>query len=599
MGMISPDVNAVPLDPLGSGVMRAVVFAANGGGEPFLLLRRHAEASVYLGALVDAAGNVHELLEVWVQRIGGFAAAYPAKAWTNSALDRRWMELRGELAVADGTSLSLGFEEGPGTPWSLEDPVGAGEWEVCQDDTALKASGLPPYGDTLHRYLHHHGSGGWIALTPDAPLNGIAKRWSEAFPGSRCFNPEGGRIFCRPAGVIAWRDFAGCLRGKRWQPDLEEAWLASLPPVYRSLAADPGESLWRHFLLPKMGEGALAAEALYLRLALLHGAIETVADATSRRGTPFLNLDDRHFGIRLSDAGSGLPSLWTARVVLQRGGGAVAPDPEDRFYVADESTPPGPFRMPGPVRTIRCSGSLRIRKVGDAVIGQAPVEATLQADRGLPGPDGFRLEIHFESATGVVALAGEIVGGASPGEWMFAGRIPAGRCGMLVEGVTYPEVDVLLHPKLGAACDLYSLGVLGLQLFLETAERPLAAVLDDALLLRERLPPQTTAASMPLAIGDLLQDFSGLRMPEQGQSDELWHQTLACLIRMLGGKGDASFFKGPADGLEQAPESMLRKPLAEVGQLLQNVRARVFGEQGRNREIREEILRLIAELKVG
>ena len=231
--------------------------------------------------------------------------------------------------------------------------------------------------------------------------------------------------------------------------------------------------------------------------------------------------------------------------------------------------------------------------------GQAAVEATLQTDQQLPGTAGFRLEIHFESASGVVALAGEIAAGASPCEWVFAGKIPANRCAMLVEGATHPKVDVLLHPKRGAACDLYSLGVLGLQIFLETAERPLAALLDDALLLRDRLPPGTSAASMPAAVGGLLGDFVGLKMPEQEQPDAMWHQTLACIVRMLGGKGEASFFNSPADGLEDAPEWMHRAPLAEVARLLQRARARVFGEQERNREVREEILRLIAELKAG
>ena len=600
MGITAPDVNGVPLGPPDTGVMRVVVFSGGGSGEPFLLLRRHSEASVYLGGFLDAAGKVHELVEVWVQRVAGFAAAYPGTAWTNTKLDQRWVAMREELAVADGTSLCLGFEDLPGPPLWLEPSADAGEWELCRNDTALRASGLPAYGDTLHRYLLNRESGEWIALNSDAPLNGIAKRLSEVHPGRKCFNPEGGGIFCRPAGVIAWRDFAGCLRGGRWQPDLDAAWIETLPGVYQELAAEhPGESHWRHYLLPSMGAPAFAAEALYLRLALLHGAIEAVATAISHRGSPFLNLDDGHFGIRLSDPGCGLPSLWTARVVLQRGGGAVASGPENRFFVADALSPPGPFRLPGPVRTIRCSGSLRVRKVGETVSGQAVVEATLQTAPQFSGADGFRLEIHFEGASGVVALEGEIAAGASPCEWLFAGKIPADRGAMLVEGATYPQVDVLLHPKLGSACDIYSLGVLGLQIFLETAERPLATVLDDALLLRERLPAGTTAASMPAAVGRLLDDFSGLRMPEQRQPDGLWHETLACLIRMLGGKGEASFFKGPADGLEEPPVVLHHAPLAEVAGLLQRARSRVVGGQGRNREVREEILRLIAELKVG
>jgi hypothetical protein len=517
-------------------------------------------------------------------------------------LDQRWEAMRGELVARDGKALCLGFEDSPGNPLildaALEIAAGSAEWEVCQDDGLLENAGLPAYGRSIHRYLRHRESGAWLALTAGAPLNGIARFWTDEFPGCPCFNPEGGRVFCRPAGVISWRDFAGVLRGKRWRPELDDAWLAILPPVYRELAADrPGDSLWRHFLLPAMGEGALAAEALYLRLALLHGALEAASDAASRRGTPYLNLDDGHFGVRLSDAGNGLPALWTARVVMQRAGAAVAAGPGGRHFVADATTVPGPFRLPGPLHPIRDEGSLRVRKVGAAVNGEVAVEATLQTSQPLAGTDGFHLEIHFEAGTGVVVLPGEIAAGASPREWLFAGNLPADRAGLLVEGATHSKVDVLLHPKLGPACDLYALGVLGLQLFLETDERPLAAVLDDALLLRDRLPADLRATAMPAAVGDLLREFGGLRMP--GPADGLWSETLSCLIRMLGGPGEASYFKSAADGLDDAPAAMLRAPLAELARLLQRARARVFGEEGRNREIREEIQRLIAETRGG
>ena len=594
--MSSAEMKTVPLGPPDSPALRLVLFA--GHDDPFAPLRRHAEASVYAGGLLDAAGNLHELLEIWVQRVGGFAAAYPTINWTNAMLDQRWSSLREEIATADGTAmLRLAIEDQAGRPVlldkSLEPLAAAAEWELCRNEVALKASGLPTYAGSLHRYLQNRGTGEWIALTADAPLNGVAKSWHDAFPEAVAFNPEGGRIFVRPAGVIPWRAFAACLRGECWRAEMPKAWLKGLPPVYLELAEETaGEGRWRHFLLPSVGAGALGAEEFYLRLALLHDAVETIATTTARRGAPFLNLDEAHFGVRLSDGGRGLPSLWSARVTLNRGGGAVLTS--DRHYLADATASPGPYRLPGPLHTLRTTASLRVRRVADPADGYATVEATLQTDQPLSGPDGFRLEIHFETAAGVVVLPGEMASGASPREWLFAGKIPADRAALLVGGATHPQVDLLLHPKLGSACDLYALGVLGLQLFLESPERPLAAVLDDALLLRDRLPPEVAAAGMAPEVGRLLAEFTGLCPPDAGP---LWPETLACLIRMLGGEGRAFFFQSAADRLDEPPEAIHRAPLAEIAGLVAKARTRVFGSQDRDREVRDEILRLAAELR--
>ncbi|WP_367871371.1 hypothetical protein [Luteolibacter sp. Populi] len=580
-----------------AGELALVVFGAQAAGdrtEPFWLLRRHAEASVYLGALLDATGSIHELLEIWVQRIEGFMASQPvlAKTWTNADLDKRWLELREEIARADGmATLRLGIEQRPAAPLILDialKPTGE-TWELCRDDEILKAKGLSAYSGSLHRYLWNRADDLWSVAGTSTPAGEIVRPFTEALPGRRSFNPEGGKIFCRPAGVIGWREFAAILRGGVWNPGVPEEWLAVLPGVHGELAKERGSDVaWRHFLLPAMGEEAGDAEVTYLRLALLYGAVEAVAKATARRGSPFLNLSDEHFGIRLGEGGLGLPALWSARVVLNRGGGAVVVTSEKggKHFLPDVTATPGPFRIAGPVDSRRLTGSLRIRKVAEVVGGRANVEATLQADDLLDGQEGYRLEIVLETGAGTRVLPGEMTAGGSPREWLFAGSASAEGKEELVEGAAYPKVEVLLHPKLGSACDLYALGILGLQLFLTTEERSLAVVADEILMLRDRL---TTGATLPDAAPDWLRQEAG---------GALQWEALALLLRMLGGTGNG-FFKGPGDRLDESPEAIYREPLKLLEDLLRRARASVFGEGGRNQEIRDEIRLLLEELRQG
>ena len=47
-------------------------------GGPFILLRDLADASVYLGCIIDAGLTVREWIEIWVQNLENFSASFPA-----------------------------------------------------------------------------------------------------------------------------------------------------------------------------------------------------------------------------------------------------------------------------------------------------------------------------------------------------------------------------------------------------------------------------------------------------------------------------------------------------------------------------------------
>src|SRR5262245_8733539 len=73
---------------------------------PFVVLRDLADAVVYLGCVTDAAGRVHEWIELWVQTLDGLEGSLPGQreAFSNHGLDARWTKLAEsfkELAAAD------------------------------------------------------------------------------------------------------------------------------------------------------------------------------------------------------------------------------------------------------------------------------------------------------------------------------------------------------------------------------------------------------------------------------------------------------------------------------------------------------------------
>src|SRR5690349_6577472 len=136
-------------------------------GGAFVLLRETADASVYLGAVTDVAGRIRDWLEIWVQNVDQFAAAYPAwrESASNAVLDARWAQ-RAEAfrALEPASFLATGWENAP--PWpvffdrELREPIhppatpADGWWALCQDDALLTQKGLPAYSTSLARYLH-------------------------------------------------------------------------------------------------------------------------------------------------------------------------------------------------------------------------------------------------------------------------------------------------------------------------------------------------------------------------------------------------------------------------------------------------------------
>src|SRR5260221_10220697 len=80
---------------------------APSSGTPFIPLRETTDASIYLGCLVDYAGDPKGWLEIWVQNVDRMAQSFRTQleAVNNSLVDPRWPQRLAAVRSLDRTPL--------------------------------------------------------------------------------------------------------------------------------------------------------------------------------------------------------------------------------------------------------------------------------------------------------------------------------------------------------------------------------------------------------------------------------------------------------------------------------------------------------------
>jgi hypothetical protein len=182
MSAVLPDRHAlIPIDATFAGQPLRICVAARTAptapGEPppatpFVLLRSAIDARVYLGAVCDAAGQIREWLEIWVQTTAHLADTFHADRGdlANAALDARWRTMAAAFIADDPAAcIQTGYEQthprpafinlDTAAPWHPVTPEGR-PWTLATDDAELLAAGLPAYTSSRTRL--------WRAAPPAA-----------------------------------------------------------------------------------------------------------------------------------------------------------------------------------------------------------------------------------------------------------------------------------------------------------------------------------------------------------------------------------------------------------------------------------------------
>ncbi|MHC5005204.1 MAG: hypothetical protein ACYTJ0_19030, partial [Planctomycetota bacterium] len=413
-GQIPDGYVAVPMsDVAGDGVMRLCALVRtepDPAGGRLVTLRDLLSGRVLLGALVDAGGFAHELVELWVQdvdRLSGSPAAVRA-AFTNAIVDEQWVEWcraadhLGEVVVRTGWEQehprpSFVDLHGGATVRPVE--FGSGEpLQLCRDDALLCKCGLPPYASTLHRYLYVPALGEsspFVPVTADAPRTEATKSLEDVIGAAGDLvplNPGGGLVQARRFWPIGLEPFADVLGGGSWTGVFHGS--EELPLAGTLRAMSQASTLERvaegHLVLSgRDGRAGRLIETYHLKTRLLADTVAAVSEHVRRTQRPLLGLTADSFRVRLGDPGVALPYLWTGSCVLVEPGCAV-PLPvegaELSYYLRGDGGQASVYR-PASGRAQGGRASVRIRQQmssgGDATI----VEGTMHTPEPItPSP---------------------------------------------------------------------------------------------------------------------------------------------------------------------------------------------------------------------
>ncbi|HEV2394917.1 MAG TPA: hypothetical protein VG146_21415 [Verrucomicrobiae bacterium] len=600
----------------------------------FLLLRDLHDALVYLGALVDAAGQVREWLELWVQNVDGLEASLPAyrEAFSNFSLDARWTEqAKAFRELAGPNCLWTGWEETHPLPSFLDlaqgnplHPAGPeGPWELCRQDDLLRAAGLPAFSTSLFRYLYQPSAGSathFIPVTAGAPENGATRPLREAVATMEqhlSLNPQGGLMLALGFSPIPFEEYVDLLGGKAWGGIEHGRKRLQLNGVYGGLADwEQGQQESAHLFLGPQGRAGRLIETFHLKLQLLVDAMRETRAFVQKQQLPLLNLTCESFRVSLKEPGAGLPILWTAHCALVRPGSAFALPVETsdfRYFIRARSGGASIYLPEGLSAPLQGSASARIRQVLPPDQGRTIVEGTLVLQERLAISPHDLLWIRLPLASGRQDLYGHLYAAEAlaQGEVRFRTipqQLPPGVVENLkaAEGVSFARAPFEVVPLLSSPCDLYALGVLGVRTLLVDGENTLPIALDELL----SLARQAATEHQPnLALGARIrailerdtryaESLGPHRLAAAGPDAkplaqvipmDLWCDSLAVVASLFPGLGPDSVCRDFGDVAALALEAVFDRPMAALENLLLRSRSLVVIDWTFNQEIRDTI----------
>jgi hypothetical protein len=620
-------------------------------GGHLVALRDAPDARVCLGCVLDAGGRVLRWVELWVQDTAGLTADPAYTTLSNRTLDEQWRRRARAMADLNPTLfIRTGWEDTHPTPTWLDpsalraltpndaDPGTA--WQLCRDDAKLTAAALPPYGNSLHRYLflpERADDSPFVPVTPGAPTS---PRTIPAVPATATLiplNPAGGLMMVCGCEGLPLEDFLDMLAGTSIDPAIAAAGPAAppipIPPDPRAAAlpaapagtstatpparpVDPADG-WLY--LGDHGRCGRMAETFHLKLRALADAVDAVRADLARTRLPLLNLSAESFRVTLGQPGRGLPLLWTGRTALVRPGDAIElplPGGAARHFLPGRPHTPTVYQPTAAAHPAHGRCVLRLATVTADDSDRAFLEGTFRADATLPALPatlvrlwptlaGARLDLYarLDRPPSAPLAAGEFrfVTLATPIPTETLTRLRAAR------GITLADTRFEVLPPCSAACDLHALAVLAVRVLLVDRRTTLAEALVRVLsLCTELAAAPDPVAPLPARIRALFArdprwlDALGphrLLYEDVAPADaldlippSLWWDALAAVVRMFPGATPDSHCADLGDAPAHAPHAVFTAPAADFRDLLVKSRSLVLTDWKTHREIHAILL---------
>jgi hypothetical protein len=641
---VPPGFKLAPIEERGEQALLLTVLVRWEGQDPsgpVFLLREVPRAQVYLGALCDVDANIYEWVEVWVQTFNApkVSGSNSYEQMTNVLLDRRWIaEGRQISSQLPRRSIVTADDQDHPSPVRILRAQSAPdlaaserlEWRLCKNDSLLIERGLAPYSTSLHRYLYQSagpGSSDLVCVSPDAPTNAqVHNKDRLRTPETiALFNPHAGLMRIRSFAPLSLEDYLRILEGEAWQPSDHGEMECSVRTIYSELRSWSVRRKGGSFLLHDTGHPSDALnEIFFLKLSALCEMFKEARRYVKELQLPLLNLTPKSFAAELSNVGGQFPALWTARCSLIAPGDAHAAavkGAQQRYFVRVGKPESSPYLPPMRHAHSAGAGSVRIRAVKQ-VAGGTVLQGSIQADQDLQLRQNdmlwFRLPIEeapefFAHIDAHQPLNPNDPPASSrrPREIRFI-TVPSELSAPLVAKLTearamiYPPGAYEVWPLWGPACDLFSLAIIGVRMFLANGSVDLPEIVDEFLELTYRLDSIGEGAGTGLEAfksyvannSRTLDQISPHLLDHQQRTAAgarelvhfpVWLETIYLLLRLVPEAGKHSYCSSFGQSCAHALDSVFDEPIDDIEKLLSRLRSRLAPGQLANEEISRAI----------
>ena len=593
-------------------------------GGHMVVLRNMVDAKIFLGCMIDASAQVLDWLELWMQNSGTLINTPAASRLnlSNAMLDNSWnKQLRAFEQLNASEIIKTGLESSnplptlidisAGCPVHPTDPESGTPWKLCTDEGLLQQNGLPGYSSSLHRYLYIPASGSatkFVPATPGAPANESTKPMSE--------------ICAKNAHTIPFNIAAGLMLVKKHDPIDLETYIDILSGISwdglkhgRSIL-DIGEQInaLRKDETTLTNDGRLFLETCgrhgRLKLRLLADIVSSIHTMVCNLQRPLLNIGPESWQVKLGEVGRGLPFLWTAKAVLSDPGDAIPLAIEDtnlQYYLPSPVAGTSIYRPLVSSVPTKGRASLRIRSVLTETNDTTVVEGTFTTRERIEIASHDIVWLRINLACGDVDLYAHLESDSAmaSGEWRFrtvAQNLKHTEDLKAAEGVPMPDIQFEIIPLLSSPCDLYSLAVLAIRIFLVDNKNSLPVVLDETLsLMRQVEADFDENVSIEERISNLfskdnrwLESLGPHHLTfDEITSDEvfgiipteIWWAILIIIMKMLPGLGPDSECRDYGDAQTGGLHKVFERTMDDIDKLILKTRSLIVSDRQSNLEI--------------
>ena len=599
-------------------------------GGHLVVLRNTVDAKIFLGCIVDASAQVLDWLELWMQNSGTLINTPVASRLnlSNATLDDRWNkqirafeQLNATVIVKTGMEssnpLPTLIDISTGFPVHPKDPGSGTPWKLCTDEGLLQQHGLPGYRGSLHRYLYVPASGSaskFVPVTPGAPANESTKPMSEICPDDAHtipFNIAAGLLMVKKHDPIGLETYIDILSGISWDGLKHGRSVLDFGEQINALRKD--ETTLTNdgrLFLETCGRHGRLIETLHLKLRLLADVISSVHTMVYNLQRPLLNIGPESWQVRLGEVGRGLPFLWTAKAVLSNPGDAIELTIKDtnlQYYLPSPVAGTSIYRPLVSSVPTKGRASIRIRSLLSEANDTTVVEGTFTTQERIETASKDIVWLRINLACGDIDLYAHLESDSAmaSGEWRFrtvAQNLKHSEDLKAAEGVPMPEVQFEIIPLLSSPCDLYSLAVLAIRIFLVDNTNSLPVVLDETLSLMRQIEADFDEnVSIEEHINDLFsKDNRWLKSlgPQHLTFDEvapdeifgiippeIWRAILVIIMKMLPGLGPDSECRDYGDAQPGGLHKVFERTMNDIDNLILKTRTLIVSDRQSNQEI--------------